>query len=51
LKNIDHFRKTYVLPAIAVGYREKTLPDQLHSRLQRYRLTKLGQEWLRFQNQ
>lgn len=51
LKNADHFRKAYVLPAIAAGCLEMTLPKQPNSRLQRYRLTKKGQHWLRAQGQ
>lgn len=46
LKNADHFRKAYVLPAIAAGFLEMTLPDQPNSRLQRYRPTAKGQQWL-----
>lgn len=46
LKNAEHFRKAYVLPAIAGGYLEMTLPDQPNSRLQRYRLTAKGLQWL-----
>lgn len=50
LKNADHFRRAYVLPAIASGYLERTLPDQPNSRLQRYRLTSKGQQWLQTHN-
>jgi ATP-dependent DNA helicase RecG len=32
---------------MAAGLLEMTLPDQPNSRLQRYRLTALGQRWLR----
>lgn len=46
LKNADHFRKAYVLPAIAADCLEMTLPKQPNSRLQRYRLTRNGQQWL-----
>ena len=47
LKNAEHFRKAYILPAIAAGTLEMTLPDQPKSRLQRYRLTSKGQKWLK----
>jgi ATP-dependent DNA helicase RecG len=43
LKNADHFRKAYLLPAINAGLVEMTLPDKPKSRLQRYRLTESGQ--------
>ncbi|TPG74523.1 Fic family protein [Pseudomonas arsenicoxydans] len=47
LKNADHFRKAYVLPAITSGVLEMTLPEQPNSRLQRYRLTNKGLQWLK----
>ena len=43
LKNADHFRKAYLLPAINAGLVEMTLPDKPKSRLQRYRFTESGQ--------
>ena len=43
LKNVDHFRKIYLVPAIAAGCVEMTLPEQPQSSKQRYRLTPLGQ--------
>ena len=46
LKNADHFRKAYVLPALSAGVLEMTLPGQPTSRLQRYRLTAQGGRWL-----
>lgn len=42
LKNAEHFRKAYLLPAIETGFVEMTLPDKPKSRLQRYRLTANG---------
>jgi ATP-dependent DNA helicase RecG len=42
LKNAEHFRKAYLLPAIKAGLVEMTLPDKPKSRLQRYRLTEIG---------
>jgi ATP-dependent DNA helicase RecG len=42
LKHAPHFRRVYLLPALAAGYLEMTLPGQPNSRLQRYRLTETG---------
>jgi predicted HTH transcriptional regulator len=42
LKNVDHFRKAYLLPAINAGFVEMTRPDKPKSRLQKYRLTAKG---------
>lgn len=42
LKDNDHVREAYLLPALAAGVVEMTLPDKPNSRLQRYRLTELG---------
>jgi ATP-dependent DNA helicase RecG len=50
LKNADHFRKAYILPAIAAEVLEMTLPEQPNSRLQRYRLTNKGLQWLKANN-
>lgn len=46
LKNAEHFRKAYLLPALAAGLVEMTLPDKPNSRSQRYRLTAKGRQWL-----
>jgi ATP-dependent DNA helicase RecG len=43
LKDAEHFRKAYLLPAIDAGLVEMTLPDKPKSRLQKYRLTESGQ--------
>jgi len=43
LKDDEHFRKTYFLPAIKTGFVEMTRPDKPQSRLQKYRLTERGQ--------
>jgi len=37
LKNDEHFRKAYLLPALAAGLIEMTVPDKPQSRLQKYR--------------
>lgn len=42
LKNAEHFRKAYLLPAINDGLVEMTLPGKPKSRLQKYRLTETG---------
>ncbi|WP_409030812.1 Fic family protein [Janthinobacterium sp. CG_23.3] len=42
LRNAEHFRKPYLLPTIAAGYLEMTVPAQATSRLQRYRITDKG---------
>lgn len=47
LKNDEHFRKAYLLPALGSGLVEMTLPDKPRSSNQRYRLTALGREWLK----
>jgi len=46
LADREHFRKTYLAPALEQGVIEMTLPDKPNSRSQRYRLTALGQRWL-----
>ena len=49
LKHAEYFREAYVLPAINAGCLGMTLPQQPNSRLQRYRLTEKGKQWLRAQ--
>jgi ATP-dependent DNA helicase RecG len=46
LKDDEHFRKAYLLPALASGLVEMTLPDKPRSSKQRYRLTAAGRRWL-----
>ena len=46
LKHEDHFRKTYLLPALQAGLIEMTIPDKPRSSKQRYRLTTAGCEHL-----
>lgn len=46
LKNNEHFRKAYLLPAIEAGLVQMTLPDKPRSSNQRYRLTAAGRLWL-----
>lgn len=42
MKNDEHFRKRYLLPALADGLIAMTLPDKPRSRLQKYRITEAG---------
>jgi ATP-dependent DNA helicase RecG len=42
LKHEEHFRKSYLLPALELGVIEMTIPDKPTRRLQKYRLTKKG---------
>ena len=50
LKDLKHFRKTYLQPALDAGLIEMTLPDKPHSRRQRYRLTPRGSTQRQRQN-
>ena len=47
LRNDEHFRKAYLLPALEAGVIEMTLPDAPRSSNQRYRITPRGKEALR----
>lgn len=46
LKSEEHFRSSYLKPALEAGLIEMTLPQKPRSGNQRYRLTALGQAWL-----
>ena len=46
LRDDEHFRKAYLLPALESGLLERTIPDKPQSRKQRYVLTAKGHEWL-----
>ena len=46
LKDTEHVRKTYLLPALQAGLIEMTIPDKPRSSKQRYRLTTAGREYL-----
>ena len=46
LKDAEHFRRVYLLPALETGWIEMTIPDKPRSSLQRYRITPLGEAWL-----
>jgi hypothetical protein len=43
LKNDEHFRKSYLLPALEAGLIEMTIPDKPKSSKQKYHLTTAGQ--------
>ena len=47
LKNDNHFRKAYLVPAIEAGLIEMTIPDKPRSRNQKYRLTKKGKRTIK----
>ncbi len=46
LKDDEHFRKAYLLPAVKAGLIEMTIPDKPRSSKQKYRLTEQGRQWL-----
>ncbi len=46
LKDDEHFRKTYLLPALDAGLIEMTIPEKPRSSKQRYRLTAAGHRLL-----
>jgi hypothetical protein len=41
------FRERYLKPAFDAGLIEMTIPDKPNSRLQQYRLTDQGRQWLK----
>jgi len=47
LKDRKSFSQRYLKPALDDGLLEMTLPDKPNSRLQKYRLTASGREWLK----
>jgi hypothetical protein len=46
LKDDEHFRKAYLLPALEAGLIEMTIPDKPRSSKQKYRLTDKGRQWM-----
>jgi ATP-dependent DNA helicase RecG len=47
LKHDEHFRISYLLPALKIGLIEMTVPDKPNSRFQRYRISKIGKDYLK----
>jgi ATP-dependent DNA helicase RecG len=50
LKDEKNFRTHHQQAALATGVLEMTLHDKPNSRLQKYRLTALGMQWLAHRN-
>lgn len=46
LTHREHFREAYLVPALAMGYLEMTIPDKPKSSRQKYRLTPAGHTFL-----
>jgi len=46
LKDKEHFRSAYLLPALQAGLIEMTIPEKPRSSKQEYRLTLAGKQWL-----
>jgi hypothetical protein len=46
LSDRKSFRERYLKPALADGLIEMTIPAKPNSRLQKYRLTDKGRQWL-----
>lgn len=44
LKDDEHFRKSYLNPALSVGMIELTIPEKPRSSKQKYRITDLGKK-------
>jgi hypothetical protein len=44
LKDDEHFRKAYLLPALEAGLIEMTIPDKPRSSKQRYRVIDKGRQ-------
>jgi hypothetical protein len=44
LKDDEHFRKAYLLPALEAGLVEMAIPDKPRSSKQKYRLTDKGRQ-------
>ena len=51
LHDEKHFREFYQQPAVAAGLIEMTVPDRPTSRLQKYRLTEKGRQFLNTRQQ
>ena len=51
LQDRKSFRERYPRPTLADGLIEMTIPDKPNSRLQRYRLTDKGRQWLHLRDE
>jgi Fic family protein len=51
LQDRKSFRERYLQPALAEGFIEMTIPGKPNSRLQRYRLTQKGRQWVQFRGE
>lgn len=51
LQDRKSFRERYLRPALAEGLIEMTIPDKPNSRLQRYRLTDKGRQWVQLHSE
>jgi len=51
LQDRKSFRERYLRPALAEGFIEMTIPGKPNSRLQRYRLTQKGRQWVQFRGE
>lgn len=51
LQDRKSFRERYLRPALADGLIEMTIPGKPNSRLQRYRLTNKGRQWLQLRSE
>jgi predicted transcriptional regulator len=49
LRHWKTFQTNYLMPLLGAGILKRTIPDKPNSRLQKYRLTKKGIEYLRKQ--
>ncbi|MHB9024602.1 MAG: LacI family DNA-binding transcriptional regulator [Armatimonadota bacterium] len=49
LHHVNHFRHSYIDPALQLGLIARTLPDKPNSCKQQYRITEQGKRWLREQ--
>ncbi len=46
LKDAEHFRKSYILPALELGAIEMTIPEKPTSSKQNYRISAIGKQIL-----
>ena len=46
LRDDEHFRRTYLIPALEAGLIEMTIPEKPRSSRQKYRLTAKGRQVL-----